>query len=345
MTEGEFFVRTEELLLGCEARIALLERLRPLEHARAVARFEESWARGVASDFDFEYARPPGDVDVSRILDESQKWLDSAGEELVARLLTERIEELRVELELVRACGTPRVVELARARYPLDDEELRRADACAAAWLEEQVDVDASEPQVSLVELFRSHPEIIGLGVTVRERDIASTAGVAGRDIVVRRGAQVSRREGERLVVHELEGHLLPRWRAIEQGPPFRVGTKGSSEDEEGRALVLEERAGYFDAARRREIALRYEAAREARRGRDAPDSMRDWLARGVPVADAARLLGRVYRGGGLAREVVYLTSYLRVREALEKEPELERWMKLGRISVAAARSWRAAFG
>ena len=98
MTEGEFFVRTEELLLGCEARIALLEQLRPHGYARALARFEASWARGEACDFDFEYAPLPDQSDLARALDESQKRLDSVRTELVGRLLSERIDELRVEL-------------------------------------------------------------------------------------------------------------------------------------------------------------------------------------------------------------------------------------------------------
>jgi hypothetical protein len=50
-----------------------------------------------------------------------------------------------------------------------------------------------------------------------------------------------------------------------------------------------------------------------------------------------------VHRGGGLGRELSYLTGYAEVRAALERRPELEAFLQSGRVSTGAAERWLAA--
>ena len=64
-------------------------------------------------------------------------------------------------------------------------------------------------------------------------------------------------------------------------------------------------------------------------------------LDRGAPLADALRIAARVHRGGGLAREAVYLPALLRVEAALADEAQLDEVLGAGRVSVDAASALR----
>jgi hypothetical protein len=57
----------------------------------------------------------------------------------------------------------------------------------------------------------------------------------------------------------------------------------------------------------------------------------------GADVSEALAVACRAHRGGGLARESIYLAGYLRVAEALAARPELERALEAGRLSLRAA--------
>ena len=59
----------------------------------------------------------------------------------------------------------------------------------------------------------------------------------------------------------------------------------------------------------------------------------------GADVASCIELSCRVHRGGGLGRELIYLSGYLRVAASLGREPGLERLLTHGRVSLAAARA------
>jgi hypothetical protein len=58
----------------------------------------------------------------------------------------------------------------------------------------------------------------------------------------------------------------------------------------------------------------------------------------GAALEESAEIALRAHRGGGLAREIVYLPAYLEVKEALARDPGLERFLERGRISLDAAR-------
>ena len=157
--------------------------------------------------------------------------------------------------------------------------------------------------------------------------------------IYVKPGQWLSERSARRLVVHEVHGHVLPR-EAARREPIglFLVGTRGGSDDEEGRALLFEKRHALLDAERRFELALRHEAARQAREGADFVGLAQLAIALGADLDMALRIAERALRGGGLGRELVYLPALARVESTLDHEPELESWLARGRLSLDAAR-------
>jgi hypothetical protein len=132
---------------------------------------------------------------------------------------------------------------------------------------------------------------------------------------------------------------VLPRHRARDESLGlFAVGTCGASDDEEGRALLIEDREGLFDDGRRRELGVRHCMAAAVFGGADWVDAVRIGLEHGIAARHAVAMATRVHRGGGLARELVYLPALSRVRAAFESDPSLEEWLSRGRIAVSAAR-------
>jgi hypothetical protein len=169
-------------------------------------------------------------------------------------------------------------------------------------------------------------------------------AAATGHGLVaIRPGLALSAAAGARITLHELLAHALPRARSFHAPISLlRAGTAGSIEGEEGRALVVESRAGHLDVARRRELALRHLAALSVRRGADFEEAYRELVRRGSEPEEAVEIAVRVHRGGGLAREVVYLPAYHEVLDAFRREPALERWFENGRVGLSAARELEA---
>jgi hypothetical protein len=267
-------------------------------------------------------------------------------------LYAERARELDKEAALAEAIGSPAFAELARARFPAElGGHGERATGWAKHWAElGEVDEpgpvhrsdDLRDPDSLISAMHGAIGECrLAWRIEVRD-DIECAALTADRVVVVRAGLFHGTSDVRRIVVHELFGHVLPRERAAREAIGlFRVGSAGSSEDEEGRALWIEERAGCLGRSRRTELARRHLAALAVREGAEWPEVVELVMATGAALEPALRLAARVLRGGGLAREIVYLPALSRVGQALELEPGLEGWMRRGRISVDAARRLR----
>jgi hypothetical protein len=283
------------------------------------------------------------------------------------RVYAARLEELALDLELVGAAFGPSVVRRARARWGRIDAEVDRVAIEWAAEAREAEDDDAPriptddehDPR-SLVSALRRAAGAARVPVRVLVRDrIGALAASGDGVVVVARGRSTTPRETARVVLHEIEGHVLPRERAkagranadgAPGAPPapgvVALGSAGASEDEEGRALVLEERAGFLHAARRRALGLRHLAARHVLAGAGFVELVRTLHRdRGEPLEDALRLASRAMRGGharggdvlgGIAREIIYLPGYLRVLEATRDDAAALDRLGTARLSLAA---------
>ncbi len=339
-----------EVLAVAERHLALLTRCIPSNANAERERLTHVWQLGGgAAERAPRWVLGPAPqlAEVRRALSRAMAEVD--GEEL-APLYVERAEELLLEAELVEARGQPRFRELARLRYPCAPAELDEARAWAEQVLaDDAVDVeppDEASAESSLTQALVSRLAALGVVANVVERDdLASVAAVGEGVVYVGASAPRDPAQVARVVLHEVDGHLLPRLRSkTESIGLLRVASRGAGEDEEGRALWLEEREGHWDPStragrvRRRELALRHLAAELVRQGGAHADVMELLLERGVAVPAAVQLSERVLRGGGLAREIAYLPAHARVRRAFDEDPELERWFERGRVSLDAAR-------
>lgn len=343
--------RLEDELLQAERHISLLGRLTPVNLRAERGKVAEALSHGKYCPPVFHY--PRSEMSERRLLKAADTLqvveialssiLGKSGDEaenLLADLLRSRSRELSLELAIVRAESADELRSLARERYSVSSANTLAADRKASEWLnEETTNGEGGNETEGLAGALARLMTQNAYPFRVLEGDIASIAAATDDSLVVQRGARGSNELARRLFVHEVEGHLLPRWRARSAGPPFRIGTAHSSADEEGRAILLEERASTLGPARRRTLAVRHRLARVVRSEGDVAGCCAELLAFGVDAETLASEVCRVLRGGGLAREIVYLPSFLRVKRALEAYPEDERWLRRGRISMESARS------
>lgn len=285
-----------------------------------------------------DWRRPSDGSQLSAILSACRLGLRSLGAELRARLLEARIDELELELAIARAPAGDTARKLSSERYRVSPDALEASSTLARDWLQHDIET-TSDSSVDLAgELVRLCRDA-AFEFPVRSVELAAQAAVSGDSILVRRGARATRSEARRVFIHEVEGHLLPRMRAArERCPPGRIGTAESDMDEEGRAVYLEETQGLLSSKRRRELACRHLLAERVRTAGalEACAAAIELVGDVGPVL-VASALARVLRGGGLAREIIYLPGLLRIRRAAECPPVMD-FLARGRYSVASAR-------
>jgi len=337
----------DDLLLRAEGEIDLLRRTWPENAQQQCRQLARSMERGEPARPAFVYPRPPRLGALRRALEAARQRL--AGGSAVAELYAERAAELDLEAALAEQIGQPGFAALARLRYaPGLAPEWPAACTLALRWacpdepspaVVRSASDETRRPDSLVCILWR---EIGRLQLPIRVRVVAELASVAATGdgvIYVRAGAQLSAAAAERIARHELLGHALPRVRARQQPLGlFRVGCARATEDEEGRALAIEQRTGGLDAERRRELGLRHLGALAVAEGADATQVLRLLCERGCSADAAARLYARLARGGGLCRELEYLPAWLRVSSAFAREGWLEGWLEHGRVSLAGAR-------
>jgi hypothetical protein len=333
-------------LLRAEETIALVERSTPGNGRSEVERLLEDLERGRRLRPAFVYDGVPDLGALRRGLERLAR--EAAGHGRIGALYQARAEELELEACLAEHVGTVGFRALAGRRFC---EPRRELEPELQSFLEEALAVsvpcaaelhasdDRGSPASLVTQLRRRAAELaLSIRVEIRARQLATAAtghGVVG----VRPGVLLSAEDGARIAVHELLAHALPRARSVHA--PFtllRAGTAGSVEFEEGRALLVESRAGHLGPGRRRELALRHVAALGVRHGAAFEETVRELVLREMDARRAIDLAARVHRGGGLAREIAYLPAYLEVRATFDREPDLERWFERGRVGLDAAR-------
>jgi hypothetical protein len=266
------------------------------------------------------------------------------------RVLGERFDELELEFAILEAIGRPRRLRpLARRRW---------ASAASGGG----TDVDVARFAQTVLDQVVPDPEPLSLSARERGdgrsiekiiRELALWAGfpvdicvhpqllskaAAGERTVYLADARFGAREGLRLAVHEVFGHLVSAANARHQPHALlRLGTARSFEDQEGLAVVLEERAGVLDGGRMRTLAARLVASEAFFDGASFGETARLLHRRfGFSTDDALVTAERVHRGGGLPRDAAYLPAYLRVRHAVETGVATISSLQRGRASLAA---------
>lgn len=268
-------------------------------------------------------------------------------------LYLERARELSLEAAMCAAAGARELAELARARFePREPTVVRAAAALCKEWLAEPSPAPAGpmlasdDPDpASLLQRMRAAVGRLRLpfGV-VTSPWLAPLAATGERVILVATGRLVPDEDAARTVLHEIEGHARPRARSAHAtSAHFRIGTARGIDDQEGRAVLLEERAGFLGPRRRKQLAARHWTVEAMLGGASFADVAYALVAtHGLDAAEAIIVAERAFRGGdgtrpGLGRERVYLESLVRVRRHLTAHPDDDEVLASGQVAVDAA--------
>jgi hypothetical protein len=347
-------------------QIKLIRAVSPVDADAELFALEAAAARGEIRAPRFRYDPPPVPAELCRALEKIARFVEAQGP--LGAVYAARALELGLEASMIAAVGTPRLGQLAALRFaettPADKEDGAQADRLAEKWTAAAAEGAAREPEhttsdavdpESLVSLMAAEVGRLRLPMRIIvEPGLASLAATGDGVIFVAENRRATAADAARTVHHEICGHALPRCSAL--GEPlgiFAVGTARGLDDQEGRALLCERRAGHFDARRKRELGLRHLAARAVFAGADWAEIVRLLLQRGASVTTSIRIAARVTRGGaagtfagasgasegGLAREIVYLPAMLRIERAMRAPggDALERVMARGRIAAQVA--------
>lgn len=176
-----------------------------------------------------------------------------------------------------------------------------------------------------------------GLRVDVRFEPELVADAASGEHVLYLRPKDFRVGDLIRLGAHEVHGHLVAAANAREQPLSLlRIGCASSWEDQEGVALVLEQRAGALDESRLRTLAARVLAVVSWFEGATETDACRTLVELGVEPDCAATASRRAFRQGGTARDLAYLTGYARVAVALDEGSATLDELRMGRVSLAA---------
>lgn len=264
-------------------------------------------------------------------------------------LYNEKQKELDLQLSMLSARDTPRFVEISRALYgPVEPALLGAARDIFAKTetagcgrgrhdvLDANVDCYFLESAArSMIAAYRRQYQGFEPMVELRD-DLPSGLMVVNDRLLISRSTSMTRHRIEALLSHEIGVHLLTYFNGSAQGLHlFRLGLAGYEGMQEGLAVFAEYLVGGMTVARLRLIAGRVVGCAAMLEGASFEETFR-LLVRNYGFSEpvAFNLTLRLYRGGGLTKDVIYLRGLLEVLDHLGNGRSLDPfWM--GKIATS----------
>jgi uncharacterized protein (TIGR02421 family) len=257
--------------------------------------------------------------------------IDRVENEPVRRLLEAKRQELSLQIEMLRARGSDRFRALSDELYgPVEPRLVAQADAIldrvAPEFAPADVTLDATRvaehAERELAHYRRIDPDI-GAHVEIRP-DVAGVM-VSGNILFVSTATQVRGERIDALLHHEVGTHLLTYINGSYQ--PIRMmatGLAGYEETQEGLAVLAEYLVGGLSPFRLRQLAARVIAVSQMTRGATFADVHQQIKRRGFSPHSAFTVAMRVFRSGGLTKDVIYLRGLLGVLDHLRNDGALD---------------------
>jgi uncharacterized protein (TIGR02421 family) len=138
------------------------------------------------------------------------------------------------------------------------------------------------------------------------------------------------------LIQHEVGTHLLTYYNGLAQ--PFRqlhTGLSGYEELQEGLAVLSEYLSEGLTASRLRLLAARVKAAENMINGADFVEAYNYLIEKyNFSQSNAFTTVMRIYRGGGLTKDIIYLRGFLEILKYLENGGDIKP-LFTGKISLS----------
>jgi uncharacterized protein (TIGR02421 family) len=272
--------------------------------------------------------------------------LDQFEDPVLTALYSEKRQEIDVQLSLLAARETPRYVEFGRALYGSVEPSLIRSALDILNEIPPRAGKRKSGKDVADVTFLERRARAMigsyaggydGFSASVELRDdLPSGLMVSGGCLLISSATRMDRDRVEALLSHEVGVHLLTYFNGSAQGLRlFRSGLAGYEGAQEGLAVLAEYLVGGMTPARLRLIAARVLACADMLDGASFVDCYRRLVREfGFGDTTAFNLALRVYRGGGLPKDAVYLRGLLEILAHLRAHGSLDPfWM--GKIAVS----------
>lgn len=155
--------------------------------------------------------------------------------------------------------------------------------------------------------------------------------------VTVSRDRMFSQEEITRLLVHEIGVHVI---RAANGGcQPYRIFTVGFPHygaTEEGTAVYTEELVGVIDNEAQFRYAARVVAAKTLYDGLSFTDTFEAMKSIGYDDEGAWQIALRTHRGGGMAKDHIYLQGYLQIKERFKQSMDDFKYLFTGKVNLAS---------
>jgi uncharacterized protein (TIGR02421 family) len=248
-------------------------------------------------------------------------------------LFREKRSELDKMLTLLTERGTPGFMPGSMQYYgPLDDSVTKLAADLLSAIPPNSGSSESSmiSPEDFAVmarkeiDYYRSQYEPVDAQVCVQD-DIAGLL-VSNGNLYIGTDAHISTERAEALLQHEVGTHILTYFNGRAQ--PLKMlycGMPRYEELQEGLAVLSEYLVGGLSPSRLRLLAARVITVQAIIRGAGFVEAFHILHEdHGFDARQAFTITMRVYRGGGLTKDAIYLKGLMRVLKWLEKGNELE---------------------
>ncbi|BBD41233.1 hypothetical protein Amn_pb02240 (plasmid) [Aminobacter sp. Y103A] len=269
--------------------------------------------------------------------------LDHLEDPLLAGLLSEKQQELDLQLSMLAARETPRFAELGRALYGGVEPELvsrARGILDKATDLEPKArqkclgaDVVAAAAREMIARYRAAYPDFEA-SVEIRS-DLPAGLLVSRNRLLISRDTKLAPERLLALLSHEIGVHLLTYFNGDMQGLTIlRSGLAGYEGMQEGLAVLAEYLVGGMTEARLRLIAARVLACQAMLDGATFEDTFRVvHIDFGLDRRSAFNVVLRVFRGGGFAKDAIYLRGVVQVLDHLKNGGSLTPFW-IGKISA-----------
>ena len=250
----------------------------------------------------------------------------------LAHLFLEKQDELGRRITMLSDIGTPHFLAGSLQVYGRVTPELLDAarqllqSARKRNSRRRQVDARtfAAKAQEE-IDFYRRRYEGFTATVTVR-KDIYSGLLVSRGHLLVGQGTKIPAARVDALLQHEVGTHLVTFYNG--QSQPLRqleCGLAGFDEVQEGLAVLAEYLVGGLDGPRLRTLAARVIAAQSLLDGASFVDTYRALTREyGFPQRQAYTIAMRVYRAGGLTKDLVYLQGLITILGYMRNGGEIE---------------------
>ncbi len=268
---------------------------------------------------------------------------DRIEDPVLYELYREKQREVDLQLSLISARNRKSFIEFGRALYgPVEPLLLAEAENILEALSTGNPVMHSSGDETqaadsayverraqSMIAAYRRDLADFKVDVEIRD-DLPSGLMVSNSRLLISKKTLMDPRRVEPLLSHEIGVHLLTYVNGSSQGLRlFRSGLSGYEGMQEGLAVFAEYLAGGMTAERLKLIAARVIACADMLAGATFDETfhrlVRDYDFTRV---GAFNLALRVYRGGGLAKDAIYLRGLLELLDHLKRGAALEPfWM------------------